>query len=105
MTHNLTATRLVKAFGVGVLVAVASIAIGLAIKLAVATLYFRWVIVPREQASGSGGIGSMSVLVSGWDQASGSGGIGSMSVLVSGWELIAVGTIGFVFGLWWTLQR
>jgi len=86
MTHNLTATRLVKAFGVGVLVAVASIAIGLAIKLAVATLYFRWVIVPREQASGSGGIGSM-------------------SVLVSGWELIAVGTIGFVFGLWWTLQR
>jgi hypothetical protein len=78
--------RFVKAFGVGLLVAVVSIAIGLAVKLAAATLYFRWVVLPREQAKGNGGIGSV-------------------SVLVSGWELIAVGAIGFVLGLWWMLQR
>ena len=78
--------RFVKAFAVGLLVAVVSIAIALAVKLAAATLYFRWVVLPREQASGSGGIGSM-------------------SVLVSGWELIAVGTIGFIVGVWWKLER
>lgn len=78
--------RFVKALGVGLLFAVVSVAIGLATKLAVAALYWRLVVLPRGQASGSGGIGSM-------------------SVLVSGWELIAFGAIGFGAGVWWMLRR
>lgn len=80
------AMRFVKALGVGLLLAVVSIAIGLAIKLAVATFYWRLIVLPREQAKGSGGIGSM-------------------AVLVSGWELIAFGAIGFAAGVWWMLRR
>ena len=78
--------RFVKALGVGLLFLVVSVAIGLATKLAVAALHWRLVVLPREQANGSGGIGSM-------------------SVLVSGWELSALGAVGFAVGVWWMLRR
>ena len=78
--------RYVKAICVGLLGTVAATVLLFGAKLAIGSFYWRFVL-PRRVASEGGG------------------GIGSVSVMVEGWELLLAATAGFIAAAWWTLRR
>lgn len=74
-----------KILGAGVLLSLVIVVAWLGLKLVAFTLYWRWILRPRLQASGSGGIGSS-------------------SVLVTTWELVIIAAVGFMAGVWVMLR-
>ena len=76
--------RYAKALGAGVLLALAALIAWLVLKIALSSLYWRLVVAPPTN---------------------GSGGVGSVSVLVTTWELLIVGVAGFSAGVWRVLRR